>query len=188
MLSPEDVESRQFQVGLRGYDVEEVRSYLAGVAEAYRSALQELQQLGGTPAPRAPSSRPPPSQPQGGPSYESVGGEVAMVLTSAREAAEQMKNQAHARVAEIIEAAERKAFELQMQAQVQANERMQELALSSQRIKAAENRLREGLNQLEAVLAMTGFDLEQAPGAHTPPPTPQPSPWRPVTAADRHDA
>jgi cell division septum initiation protein DivIVA len=97
-----------------------------------------------------------------------------------------MKAQAHASVSDMIATAERKAFELQMEAQVEANERMQELAVSSQRIKAAETRLREGLNQLEAVLAMTRFDLEQAPGGHAPSP-PGPSPWRSVTASEARD-
>lgn len=190
MLSPEEIQSRQFQIGLRGYDVEEVRSFLARVAEAYRSALDEVQQHEDAALPRVTSNeQASSSQGTEAPSYESVGREVSVVLRSAREAAEQMKEQAHARATEMIEAAERKAFELQMQAQVRANEGMHELALSSQRIKDAEGRLREGLGQLEAVLAMTRFDLERAPGAHTPSPIPQPSPWRPVTAAaEGHDA
>ena len=181
MVSPEEIEGRQFQVGLRGYDVEEVRSFLAQVAVAYRTALEELERRRSA----DPQHLPSPETADGASSYESVGREVAMVLTSAREAADQIKQRANVQVAEIIDAAQRKAFELQMEAQVQADQRMRQLALGSQRLKGAEARLREGLNQLEAVLQTTRFDLDAS--AEQPPPTPQPSPWRPVTAADGFD-
>ncbi len=192
VLSPEEIESRQFQIGLRGYDVEEVTSFLARVAEAYRSVLGELQRQleAEPPAPgnaAVPESRAPEvSQPS--PSFDTVGREVATVLASAREAAEQMKDRAHARVAEMLEAAERKAFELQMDAQAQATQRMRELMVSSERIRAAEARLREGLGQIEAVLAMTRLDLDQAPGAPAPSRSEHSSPWRPVPTTGAHEA
>ena len=191
--SPEEIESKQFPIGLRGYDVEEVRSFLVRMAAAYRQLLAELQRHPGPQAAGRPNHKAPQAAEPHAP-YESVGREVTMVLAGAREAAEQLKDQARTRAAEMIEAAERKAFELQMATQLQANERLRELALSSQRIKVAETRLREELGQLEAVLAMTRFDLDQAAAAPPPPASPQPSPaspqpspWRPVTAADGHE-
>jgi DivIVA domain-containing protein len=201
MLSPQEIESRQFQIGLRGYDVEEVRSFLTRTAEAYRTLLEELEHHRQASGSGTSSNDQPGRGATGGPqSYEAVGREVAAVLTSAREAADRVKEQAQTKVAEIVDAAERKAFELQMEAQVEANERMRELALGSQRIKAAEARLRDGLSQLDALLTMTRFDLNQTPAAPgaapasspSPPASPtsstgQASPWRPVTAPDGQD-
>ena len=38
-LTPEDIESKKFLVGLRGYDKDEVTAFLQEVATDYRSAL-----------------------------------------------------------------------------------------------------------------------------------------------------
>jgi DivIVA domain-containing protein len=44
-MDPEDIESRDFFVGLRGYDRGEVQEFLAEVAAEHRAVLAELDEL-----------------------------------------------------------------------------------------------------------------------------------------------
>jgi cell division initiation protein len=89
-ITPQEIESKQFTVGLRGYDQQEVTSFLHTVAADYKEALEATGGDGGAgaavPAPAA--------APSSGDPYAAMGEEVAAVLRSAREAAGEVRKQA----------------------------------------------------------------------------------------------
>src|SRR4051812_7145718 len=101
-ISPEDIESRQFQVSLRGYDVDEVRGFLAMVAESFRAVAETRHS--------APAAAPAtaPGQPI------SIGDEVNRVLQAATDAAEELRVKA-----------QRQGAEMQAQAQAEAEQARQ---------------------------------------------------------------
>jgi len=72
-MEPEDIEGRDFFVGLRGYDRDEVNTFLTEVASQYRAALAELEML---------RTRPPTTDP-----FEHLGANVTAILRSANETA-----------------------------------------------------------------------------------------------------
>ena len=56
-LTPDEIATKEFLVGLRGYDKEEVRSFLRTVAVAFGNAQQEAADAA---APAAPAPEPTP--------------------------------------------------------------------------------------------------------------------------------
>jgi DivIVA domain-containing protein len=72
-MEPEDIEGRDFFVGLRGYDRDEVNTFLTEVASQYRAVLAELEML---------RNRPPTTDP-----FEHLGANVTAILRSANDTA-----------------------------------------------------------------------------------------------------
>jgi len=72
-MGPEDIEGRDFFVGLRGYDRDEVHQFLSEVASEYRAVLTEVEML----RQRHPATDP----------FEHLGANVASILRSANETA-----------------------------------------------------------------------------------------------------
>jgi len=72
-MGPEDIEGRDFFVGLRGYDRDEVHQFLREVAAEHRAVLSELEML---------RTRQPTADP-----FEHLGANVAAILRSANETA-----------------------------------------------------------------------------------------------------
>ena len=104
MLTPEEIQSREFLVSLRGYDRDEVHAFLGRVAEqlaqteARATQLQQRldrlkaqQSTGGVaePAPAAQSSSPEPSA-----MFAEIGKETQRILEAAQEAGQQIQRKA----------------------------------------------------------------------------------------------
>ena len=97
-MRPEDIQNQDFLVGLRGYDKDEVRTFLAQVAQEHASVLAELDQVrttGGAPAPAA-------AAPADADDFENLGASVAAVLRAAKDSA-----------AEVVAAAEQRREAIQ---------------------------------------------------------------------------
>ena len=107
-LTPDQIADKEFLVGLRGYDQDEVRSFLRTVAEAFRSA--------GTPdaAPAAPAA------PAGGTDWANLGDEIAAVLRTAHEQAATLRSDAEKEVQALRQQAEADAASTRSQADAHA--------------------------------------------------------------------
>jgi DivIVA domain-containing protein len=108
-LTPDDIRTRQFQVGIRGFDSTEVRSFLAEVAAALDDERDRADRL------------PPPDKLHG---Y--VGDTVASVLRAADAASQEIIHQAERQAAEIHAQATAQARELWDQAEQQVSETLGE--------------------------------------------------------------
>ena len=112
-MNPEDIESRDFFVGLRGYDRDEVHQFLAEVAASHRAALAELEELRNRPLP--------PPDP-----FTDVGSSVTAILRTANESAEQISVEAHADADRIRAEADAYAAPLRQEADTYATAIRQE--------------------------------------------------------------
>src|SRR3954451_22279721 len=130
-LTPEDIESKKFLVGLRGYDKDEVTAFLHEVADDYRSAIDGA----GT-----------------GPAAN--GGSVDTADAEARAA--DIIAQAEARAAQTIEAAEGQATVLIAQAEASARDLTEEAQAKRTAAEEAEARAKAVLDQAEARAAEPG--------------------------------
>jgi DivIVA domain-containing protein len=146
--SPDEVEAHQFSVSVRGYDVEEVQSFLKVVADRYREALDTIADLEAS-TPQDP--------------YESLGAEVAEVLSSARRTADKLKadanqeaeslrSQALEAVEEAIrlrDEAEREASELVTAAHESAEAELAQVRESASSVERLRQKLQEERQMLQ---------------------------------------
>jgi len=152
-LSPDDIQNKEFDQAMRGYEKEQVRAFLNTVASDYRSALR----LG---------------------NYEAVGEEVGRILQTVNDSAAALRKKATAEAEEILNQAEaearsmrhsatEEAAKLKNQAEVEArglrdhtNQQVKELAqdaerrvveLEAQVRKETEERIREADQRVETL-------------------------------------
>lgn len=166
-FSPEEIESKEFLITLRGYDKDEVQAFLRAVAADYRS-------LGDRSAVPTPVST---SNP-----FESLGEEVGTVLKVARESANALRqkaedeaaaarrraeeesaalrNAASAAAKRLTEEAERHAIEVRAAAERDAGERLRETARRVERLQGTETKLRQRLYSLEMMLQSMRQELD----------------------------
>lgn len=102
-MRPEDIQNRDFLVGLRGYDKEEVRSFLAQVASEHATLRAELDDARTVAMARA--SAPVPAA-SGSDDFENLGASVAAVLRAAKDSARELLEEAEERRVHALEAAE----------------------------------------------------------------------------------
>ena len=134
-LAPEDLGNQRFSITMRGYDVEEVNDFLATVAESYGAVLAMVETLETSQAPSNP--------------YESVGGEVAAVLHSARSAATDLREQAEQDAEELMARA-REELERATQVRQESEARAAELLADAQQAaETAEAQIRSSREELE---------------------------------------
>lgn len=165
-FSPEEIESKEFLITLRGYDKDEVNAFLRAVAADYRSALSRQ----GADI-SVPSS-----------SYEALGTEISTVLSTAKQSAEtirkraeddatelrrraeeesrQLRDAASRAAKRLTEEAERHSVEVRASAEREAGERLRESARRVERLQATETKVRQRLFSLEATLKQIRQELE----------------------------
>jgi DivIVA domain-containing protein len=115
-MRPDEILHRDFLVGLRGYDKDEVRSFLADVAAEHANLLAELDAVrSGAPAPAAPA---PAAKAEDEDDFENLGASVAAILKTAKASAAEMTQAAEARAAQTREEIE----DLRYRAVVEADE------------------------------------------------------------------
>jgi len=105
-MEPEDIEGREFFMGLRGYDREEVDAFLGQVAAELRHAQAEIAAL------RA--------RIDGGDPYGQVGVDVTAILRTANETAESIVTSAHEEAAGVRSRAEAAAEQVRGSAEEHA--------------------------------------------------------------------
>jgi DivIVA domain-containing protein len=114
-MRPEDILERDFMVGLRGYDKDEVRSFLAEIASDQAALLTELETLRAAPPVAAPApAEPAPVLVQAGPGdeFENLGASVAAILRAAKESSSEITDAAETQAAATLQAAETQATEI----------------------------------------------------------------------------
>ncbi len=110
-LSPLEIANKEFLVGLRGYDKEEVRSFLRTVAVAFGNAQEAAEAAPLPPEPEAEAipvaaPEPEPSPSTAGTDWAELGDEIAAVLRTAHEQAGALRAEAEAAAASIRQQAD----------------------------------------------------------------------------------
>lgn len=131
-LTPDEIATKEFLVGLRGYDKEEVRSFLRTVAVAFGNAQQEAADAAAA-APAAPEPTPEPEpapvaapapeparSSDAGKDWAELGEEIAAVLRTAHEQAGGLRADAEAAAAATRHQAEVDAAATRQQAAAEA--------------------------------------------------------------------
>lgn len=102
-MTPEEIEGREFFVGLRGYDKDEVHQFLAEVAQGQRRLIEELDAALTGQQPAAVAAR--------RHDFEDLGASIAAILRTAEESASSMTLEAEAAALTLRDDAERYAEE-----------------------------------------------------------------------------
>lgn len=126
-ITPEEIEQRSFAFVRRGYDTEEVDTFLAEVAATLRDAQAESARLNAELAAEPPPPPPPPETPitavtAGGDDFSRLGEEVAAVLRQAHESVARLREQAEAEAQQTRHEAEAESALLREQAQRELDE------------------------------------------------------------------
>ncbi len=165
-FTPEEIDSKEFLITLRGYDKDEVKAFLKAVAADYRAALDSAQ-----PAPEA-----------GGSAYEALGKDIGQVLQVAKQSADQLKRKAEEeatsmrRRAEeeaaslreaassaarrLTEEAERHSVQVRAEAEREATAKTASAGRRVEKLQSAESKLRQRLYALEMMLQSMRQELE----------------------------
>lgn len=151
-MKSEDIQNRDFLVGMRGYDRDDVRSFLAEVA-ADHAALQAELEARVLPSIEAPA---PPARDD----FENLGAGVAAILRAAKESATDVTDEADVRALELREAADtyaaslrQQADELRAAAQGTAAETKQRAAQQADELRAAAQASLDGAHaEAESIL------------------------------------
>ncbi len=134
-VSPEEIETRRFQITVRGYDIEEVNDFLVRVAASQREGLASAERRERVAAASSP--------------YEQVGDEVVAVLDSARSAAAQVREEAHQEVTTLLDQA-REEMERAIQVRNEAEQEADALIEDARQVaEASEAQLRQSREELE---------------------------------------
>ena len=165
-FTPEEIDSKEFLITLRGYDKDEVKAFLKAVAADFRAALD--------------SAAPPVEAP--GNAYEALGKDIGQVLQVAKQSADQLKKRAEEeatsmrRRAEeeantlreaasnaarrLTEEAERHSVQVRAEAERDASGRTTEAVRRVEKLQSAESKLRQRLYALEMMLQSMRQELE----------------------------
>lgn len=126
MLTPEDIRTRSFLVSLRGYDREEVSSFLDEVA----ALVEQLQSGDAPPRPTAPAEQPIEQATEPSELFAQIGQETQRILEAAQQAggelrrkaqeeSEAMRRQAQAETTELRERTESETAELRQRTEAE---------------------------------------------------------------------
>lgn len=111
-MRPADIQGRDFLVGLRGYDRDEVRDFLAQVAAEHAAVLAELDEARHRSAPvAAPAPTEAPDE------FENLGASVAAILRAAKDSASALAAEAEQAAEQVRDEAERHASAVRAQAE-----------------------------------------------------------------------
>ena len=132
-LTPEEVESREFSITLRGFDQSEVIAFLQSVAADYRRALEAVENAGADTGrmdrDRArPLGRLVPGMGAATDDFQTVGEKIADVLRSASDAAVGIRQQARQEAEDMIAAAAERADESEAAAKLHRDAMEAEIA------------------------------------------------------------
>lgn len=115
-MNPEDIQHRDFLVGMRGYDKDDVRSFLAEVAAEYAQLQRELD------AQQAAGTQPAPASAPAADDFENLGAGIAAILRAAKGSAAELNDEAEVRAQLVREEADTYAATLRHQAEdIRAN-------------------------------------------------------------------
>ena len=164
-FTPEEIDSKEFLITLRGYDKDEVKAFLKAVAADYRAALSSATSV------EAPSN-----------AFEALGKDIGQVLQTAKQSADQLKRKAEEdatamrRRAEeeaanlreaasnaarrLTEEAERHSVQVRAEAERDASQMTTGATRRVEKLQSAESKLRQRLYALEMMLQSMRQELE----------------------------
>lgn len=175
MLTPEEIQSREFLVSLRGYDRDEVHAFLDEVAEAFSQLLAE----GGAPGTAAPVEDVPKKavpEPEAEPAvaedpviaespFAAIGAETQRILEAAQSVGDEIRQRAQTEADEAraatVAAAEREVEQLREQAAAT----QQQIDVLDQRRTDLADRLRQVRESVD--LALIEIDDDAVESAET---------------------
>lgn len=169
-MEPEDIERKEFLVSLRGYDRDEVDSFLQRVADELRRVKGEIRPV---------EDSPPAGDKEA--MYKQVGEETSRILLAAEEAGKQIRDRAQREAAEMLVAARAKAEEIARQSQAErqtAEEDLRKLrearGMLATQLDDVRRRLDEAISRLTAPIEDAGARKPRAkkaagPGAEAAP-------------------
>jgi DivIVA domain-containing protein len=111
-MKPEEIQNREFLVGLRGYDKDEVQSFLSEVALEYEALQRENDELRSSPQVATSGSAGAAVD-----EFESLGSSVAAILRAAKESASQITAGADDAALQVRDEAEHYSVSLRQQAE-----------------------------------------------------------------------
>jgi DivIVA domain-containing protein len=110
-MRPEDIQHRDFLVGMRGYDKDDVRSFLAEIAAEHGALQAELEAARSVAAAPLPVAATPEQD-----DFENLGASVAAILRAAKGSAAEVTQDAEAQAQAVREEADTYAASLRQQA------------------------------------------------------------------------
>jgi DivIVA domain-containing protein len=135
-FTPEEIQGKEFFITLRGYDKDEVRSFLAALAEEHERLLRVSEAT-------APSEV----------SFESLGRGVGSVLEAAHKASEEMRKEAEVVAHELTQSAAAEAAQMKEEAAAKALEVAEEAErLSVEKLTAATARAEDIQKESEGMV------------------------------------
>ncbi|MDQ3932256.1 MAG: DivIVA domain-containing protein [Actinomycetota bacterium] len=157
MFTPEEIATRQFLIALRGYDRDEVTTFLGRVAEDYRSLVTRVQELE-TDLERASTAFTVSSDPLE--AFRQLGEETTRILVAAEEAAIQLRQRAEEETRVELEAARRTATEELDTARRSAAEELQHARRTA--AEELQSARRTAAEELDEARRAASEELEQA--------------------------
>ena len=153
-LTPQDIQSQQFHVRFRGFDVDEVDDFLEKIAEDYLTSIQENKQL----KERLEEMKKDLS------TYRGQEKSFQKAFVSAQQIADQMKEESKKEAAEILEQASREAERLIADTHQEISDLEQQL----DQLKAQKNAIREELRATLIGYLDRLNEVDEATAARTP--------------------
>ncbi len=158
MLTPEEIQSREFLVSLRGYDRDEVHAFLDEVAEAFAQLLSEDGAERGDVTEPAAEAAPAPAHPAAPAAAEqspfaAIGAETQRILEAAQAAGDEIRRRPQAEADQAREEALAQARQEVDNLRQQAVATQQQIELLEQRRGELSDRLREARERVDVALA-----------------------------------
>jgi DivIVA domain-containing protein len=154
-MTPEEIKQREFFVGLRGYDRDEVQEFLIKVAEEHQAVLAELDELRSRPEPTLELDP-----------FEELGAQVTSVLRSANQSAENIAAEAQAEAARLRDEARAEAGHLRSEAEAYAERVHRDANDEATRLRDEAERIvadaREDAARIEAEAEQRGLERAAA--------------------------
>lgn len=119
-LTSDEIADKEFVVGLRGYDKEEVRTFLRTVSKEFGASDQSAPHANGGPTPAEPAPPQPSTQPDWSSLGADIGADIAAVLRTAHEQADALRSGAEAEAKATREKADEDAATTRSQADAHA--------------------------------------------------------------------
>ena len=154
-LSPDDIESQQFETVVRGYDPAAVVGFLRDVARNYRLALEEMIELRRELEQHVCAIEPAPDRDQ----YESMSDEVSTVLRAAYASAAEVRTAAEQAAEELLADARAEAVRLERSNEERLAEVRQHEATLARRLSEADSMLESLLGEVKEAIAEGGSRL-----------------------------
>jgi len=163
------IETKTFPVARRGYDRQEVDAFLRSVAKDYRQVVKSAKEA--VNAARAAAAQPAPAPPPPSPpapvpkptahAFEDIGGRVTAVLTSAAEAADEIRSSAEQEALVIRQRAREETERLRREAAEALAEAEQARVATEQEAAEAESTARVAADLIIAAARQRAAQLEE---------------------------